>query len=141
MIPLPPPIVDCQRIPCLRVSGRVDGAGHTGFYDVAGRSPSWYWEQESGTSLQESAEKPEMGMVEKNQLNAQQLSPSQELPKLGQSVPLAHSPHDTPALTPVSEAVSVERSTCSCWHLTDGGDHAQPSPVCTQTSCDFSVQS
>lgn len=79
---------------------------------MAGGSPSWYWEQESGTSLQESAEKPEMGMVKKNQLNTQQLSPSQELPKLGHRVPLAQSPHDT----------------CSCWHLTDGGEHAQPSP-------------
>lgn len=64
-------------MPHLHVSGRANGAGHAGFPDVTSCSPSWYREQECAMFSQESAEKPEMEPVEKNQLNTEQLCLSQ----------------------------------------------------------------
>lgn len=86
-----------------------DGAGHTGFSDVANWSPSCYWEQES-------ADETEMGRVEKNELNTEQLGLSQH-PELGHHVPLSRSLCNTSALTPVSKGAPGT-------HLTVGTRHS-----------------
>ena len=66
--PLPRLLAVSEYLICTFLEGLM-GQVTPDFSDVASWSPSWYWEQECGTFLQESAEKPEIGTVEKNQLN------------------------------------------------------------------------